>query len=446
MSFKFNPLTGNLDYYEQSSSSGGGITTPDTTVNNSIVRWDGTTGEAIQGYTANSPTIDDNGVASFPDNDHSNTLRMGENSGVAGDSCISIGSDAVHTSGGKSVTIGHQTRSTDKCVVIGQSTTISHTKGEAVAIGAAVACGYWSVVIGSDTLYASVNNFVSVGYNHQVSNHTITLGQRAKGTGDNAIAIGRTAEAVTGCVAVGALSKANGADSVAVGYNSDALGARSFTLGFNTTDNSYNDCVCLGYGASATKSNQFVMGAINGWLDEFYFGRGVSTSMGASANHTRWALTRQTGTDAPGSDWTFEAGTSTGDELGGDFIFKTSPSGSSGSAENNAVERVRIGGDGETTFSGAISKPITTLSTNTTLNEAHYTVVVDTTSENVTITLPSAASASGRIYRIKKISESHSVIIDPNASETIDGATSSTLSSSHAKLAIQSDGTEWWII
>lgn len=100
-----------------------------------------------------------------------------------------------------------------------------------------------------------------------------------------------------------------------------------------------------------------------------------------------------------------------------------------------------------TTINGAVSAAITTVTANTTLNDTHYTVLADATGGAFTLTLPAAAGSSGRIYNIKKIdSSSNLVIVDANASETIDGALTQDISIQYVSITIQSNGTSWFIL
>ena len=76
------------------------------------------------------------------------------------------------------------------------------------------------------------------------------------------------------------------------------------------------------------------------------------------------------------------------------------------------------------------------------------TILVNNSAADATITLPSASSASERIYNIKKIhsGETYKVIIDGNSSETIDGATTYNLYMQYESVKIQSDGSNWHIL
>ena len=75
-------------------------------------------------------------------------------------------------------------------------------------------------------------------------------------------------------------------------------------------------------------------------------------------------------------------------------------------------------------------------------------VLVDTdTIGAFTLTLPAAASNSGKVYQIKKITTDFLVCtIDGNASETIDGDLTTTVNTNGEVLKIVSDGTNWQIL
>lgn len=95
---------------------------------------------------------------------------------------------------------------------------------------------------------------------------------------------------------------------------------------------------------------------------------------------------------------------------------------------------------------GSNGRSITTVTGNTTIGE-HHTILVNN-SGSVTITLPAAATCTGRIYVIKKISAAaNDVIVDGAASETIDGnAAGKTLTAQYSSMTIQCNGTTWFII
>lgn len=72
---------------------------------------------------------------------------------------------------------------------------------------------------------------------------------------------------------------------------------------------------------------------------------------------------------------------------------------------------------------------------------------VDATSGAATMTLPTAASASGMVFNIKKIDASaNAVTIDANGIETIDGALTVALTVQWQSVQIQSNGAAWYIL
>jgi hypothetical protein len=76
-----------------------------------------------------------------------------------------------------------------------------------------------------------------------------------------------------------------------------------------------------------------------------------------------------------------------------------------------------------------------------------YIVLVDATSAAVVLDLPSATTNEGALVTVKKIDAGvNTVTVEPNASETIDGATNKALTTQYETLRIVCDGVEWWVI
>ena len=74
-------------------------------------------------------------------------------------------------------------------------------------------------------------------------------------------------------------------------------------------------------------------------------------------------------------------------------------------------------------------------------------ILVDATAGNVTITLPAAASNSGKEYIVKKTDNtSNIVIIDGNSTETIDGALTQTIQEQYGAYKIITDASNWYIV
>jgi len=94
---------------------------------------------------------------------------------------------------------------------------------------------------------------------------------------------------------------------------------------------------------------------------------------------------------------------------------------------------------------------VNTVTGNTTLGLTNYFVVVDATSGNVTITLPAASTAFGASmgiqYVFKRIDNTgNSVTISRAGSDTIDGGTSTTLTTQYQVKEIQCASSSTWLI
>jgi hypothetical protein len=102
--------------------------------------------------------------------------------------------------------------------------------------------------------------------------------------------------------------------------------------------------------------------------------------------------------------------------------------------------------DGVTLAATALKLGNQTITGNTTLDAADCVVLVDATSNAVTVTLPTAAAGDEVIYHIKRVDNSGYVVkVDANGSETIDGVLEIILLTMDS-VTLTSDGTEWWIL
>lgn len=87
------------------------------------------------------------------------------------------------------------------------------------------------------------------------------------------------------------------------------------------------------------------------------------------------------------------------------------------------------------------------VTTSETLSSSTQFVWVDATLGNVIVTLGAATDNERTVHTIKKIDSSgHTVTIDANGTETIDGEQTIVLNLQYAYVTIVCDGTEWFII
>jgi hypothetical protein len=72
-----------------------------------------------------------------------------------------------------------------------------------------------------------------------------------------------------------------------------------------------------------------------------------------------------------------------------------------------------------------------------------YTILCNTTSNSITVSLPTAVGNKGLTYEVKKLVAANTVTIDPNGTQTIDGATTVAITSQYEALVLRSDGANW---
>lgn len=109
-------------------------------------------------------------------------------------------------------------------------------------------------------------------------------------------------------------------------------------------------------------------------------------------------------------------------------------------------------GSGERLTIPAAKHSIRTITTNDTALLTDYTILIDASGGNVTLTLPTAAAAfdspNGLVLNVKRIDNSiNTVTVDADGSETIDGAANFLLATQFLSRTIQSaGGSEWYVL
>ena len=87
-----------------------------------------------------------------------------------------------------------------------------------------------------------------------------------------------------------------------------------------------------------------------------------------------------------------------------------------------------------------------TITQDYTVTDADHTIFVNAASTNIDVTLPTAANIGGRQYTIKRVDGAVTAVsIQTNGSETIDGASSASMTDKRSVI-IQSDNSNWWIV
>ena len=94
---------------------------------------------------------------------------------------------------------------------------------------------------------------------------------------------------------------------------------------------------------------------------------------------------------------------------------------------------------------GSMGLKVSTITAATTLNSTHNVVLCNTGA--YTVTLPAAASNTGRTYYLKNIdAEGDDITIDGNSSETIDGSATYILTAYLQNIKIICDGSNWHVL
>ena len=101
---------------------------------------------------------------------------------------------------------------------------------------------------------------------------------------------------------------------------------------------------------------------------------------------------------------------------------------------------------GLTVHSEDISFTLNEYTSALTLTADNFLVLLNASSGAIKVTLPAAVNHRNRVYTIKNIGGSGSVVVDANSNEKIDGETTVTLGLQYDFVTIVSDGDEWFII
>lgn len=438
MGFKFNPFTGTFDI---AGTSGDVSSSINSTNDNRVARFDSTTGKLIQDSPA---TIADNGNFYSPNATYTSSMNIGESNTLSGDKTFIYGK--LCTVGQWSTVVGWTINaSTNQRVTgVGYNQTLSGT--------GATAYGYQASAAGSST---------AIGYQATATATASTcLGINASSTSGNGnIAIGQSASAgnaIGNSTAVGVSSSCSGVQSFSLGNLASCSGSYAFAIGASssvqanyglaigtaaTVGTGHLASICLGQGATSTTGAQLVIGgtyAGGGGITSIYIGTGVTNTTTYDFTFTG---TGASGTDTAAKDIYFDARKGTGTQSSGKIIWRSGLGGSTGTSLNSVSRKMQLAPNGITYRS-----PITTKTSSYTLTEDDSTVLFDCSSGACTATLPSASSSTGVKFNIKLIDATNNLTIDANGSETIDGATTKTLTIQYESVTLHCDGAAWWVV
>jgi hypothetical protein len=128
-------------------------------------------------------------------------------------------------------------------------------------------------------------------------------------------------------------------------------------------------------------------------------------------------------------------------------VITANSSGNAGAGVAPSTANNVLMSDGTDWVSGHLVDTVASKTANYTATSTDNFIKCDASGGTFTITLPAAASNTGRIYKIKKTDTSYNAVtVDGNASETIDGVTDTTINTKNECLTIISDGSNWQIL
>lgn len=223
------------------------------------------------------------------------------------------------------------------------TTTITNNNNTLIGIlsGPTLVSGGQNTLVGGRNLNAAANN----------SSSNVALGYFAgsfPSNSDSCVYLG---------VLAGGSSIGTAGGSIFIGYDTgtNTLGNvnGSIFIGHQATaSGNSTGSIALGTFAKTTANNQFVCGGSSGFsIGDAYFGSGVvdTAPVGFTLNATGGS-----GTDIAGGSARLAGGKSTGAGLGGSVILSTSPASGSSATLNSLVDRLIIGSDGTSKFTGPL--------------------------------------------------------------------------------------------
>lgn len=92
------------------------------------------------------------------------------------------------------------------------------------------------------------------------------------------------------------------------------------------------------------------------------------------------------------------------------------------------------------------AKPWRTVTAATTVLLTDFLVQADTTGGNVTVTLPAADAAPGRVFHVKKLVAANTLTIAAAGSDLIDGAATVAVTTQWQTTTVLSVGTAWRVL
>jgi len=278
------------------------------------------------------------GLSSTADLDCVVIGHLSTSNGASDCTIIGDGASVVSGASNNAVCVGSGASGESNSVQIGSQTTGTGSGSTFVGFNITGGTSGNAVIIGANSTSNNAANLVAVGEGISGADSCVLIGRATStaGAGTTALGNGANDTAVSGFgVAVGYLAQsaggvALGAQATSAGSLSTALGRQAsctgagnggVVIGANASDAGFNTCIVLGSSATATKSNQMVVGSNGGFVTEVVIGEGAASA--SPSSQLLFTTTNGSGVSIHATDLVLQSGLSTGTGAATDIVFKT---------------------------------------------------------------------------------------------------------------------------
>ena len=219
------------------------------------------------------------------------------------------------------------------------------------------------ISLGFGTKIGSGTGNVAIGYTADASGGSIAISTNGLSavaganavaigpatSGSDSVSIGNSSKSSQASIAIGKAVEATGSAGIAIGAATTANGDNAISIGRGIT-NLYPRAIAIGGFSKPTATKQFVAGGTDSSnlfvIDNVYFGSGPQGNLMTSMSGYDYTINGSGGygADRGGGNITIAGGKGVGSGSAGDIIFSTATTGSTGTALQSLTNRVWVKG------------------------------------------------------------------------------------------------------